>query len=175
VDENSGQLGVVPTDEALRLAYDRGFDLVEVAPGSDPPVCRLLDYGRFRYLQTKREREAHRTRKTVELCEVRFRPRIGAHDWEYKVRSIRKLLNGGDKVKVSVRFRGREITHPELGVTILKGVAEALEDIAKLERPPMMEGRYLSITLASETSKELEKAARAAKAQEDFDAQNEDA
>ena len=177
MDENGGQLGVVPTREALQLAQERELDLVEVAPNSEPPVCRLLDYGRFRYLQTKREREARRTRKTVELAEVRFRPRIGIHDREAKVRNIRKLLDGGDKVKVSVMFRGREITHPELGVTILKGVAEALQDVAKLERPPTMEGRFLSITLSAEEPRDLEKVAQGAQQEQEQerDAEAEDA
>ena len=148
IAEDGEQIGVVATSEAIRMAEDRGVDLVEVAPGSTPPVCRLLDYGRFRYLQAKRDREARKTRKTVELAEMRFRPRIGAHDIESKVRTIRKLLNGGDKVKVSVMFRGREREHPEIGVGILKTVAESLEDMAKVERPPAMEGRLLSITLA---------------------------
>jgi len=148
VGEDGEQIGVLDTPEAIRLAEERGVDLVEVAPGSTPPVCRLLDYGRFRYLQAKRDREARKTRKTVELAEMRFRPRIGAHDIESKVRTIRKLLNGGDKVKVSVMFRGREREHPEIGVGILKTVAESLDDMAKVERPPAMEGRLLSITLA---------------------------
>ena len=148
IAEDGEQIGVIDTHEAIRLADERGVDLVEVAPGSTPPVCRLLDYGRFRYLQAKRDREARKTRKTVELAEMRFRPRIGAHDIESKVRTIRKLLNGGDKVKVSVMFRGREREHPEIGVGILKTVAESLDDMAKVERPPAMEGRLLSITLA---------------------------
>lgn len=148
VGEDGEQIGVLNTQEAIRLAEGRGVDLVEVAPGSVPPVCRLLDYGRFRYLQAKRDREARKSRKTVELAEMRFRPRIGAHDIESKVRIIRKLLNGGDKVKVSVMFRGREREHPEIGVGILKTVAESLVDMAKVERPPVMEGRLLSITLA---------------------------
>tara|TARA_Y100000590_G_scaffold92386_1_gene104426 strand:+ start:1581 stop:2111 length:531 start_codon:yes stop_codon:yes gene_type:complete len=148
IAEDGEQIGVIDTSEAIRLADERGVDLVEVAPGSNPPVCRLLDYGRFRYLQAKRDREARKTRKTVELAEMRFRPRIGAHDIESKVRTIRKLLNGGDKVKVSVMFRGREREHPEIGVGILKTVAESLDDMAKVERPPAMEGRLLSITLA---------------------------
>lgn len=157
VDENSEQMGVLPLDEALKLAQERELDLVEVAPNSVPPVCRLLDYGKFRYLQTKREREARRTRKTTELAEVRFRPRIGAHDLDSKVGKIRELLDEGTKVRVSVMFRGREITHPELGVKILRNVAETLKDVSKLQRAPAMEGRYMVIHLSPSDYVEPEK------------------
>lgn len=130
------------------MARDQGVDLVEVSPNASPPVCRLLDYGRFRYTQTKRNREARKSQKTNVVREVRFRPRIAAHDREAKVRRIRELLGAGSKVKVSVMFRGREITHPELGVALLRGVAEELKEEAKLETPPLMEGRRLNIILA---------------------------
>ncbi len=133
--------------EGLALAQERGLDLVEVAPGADPPVCRLLDYGRFRYVQTKREREARKSQKSTSLREVRFRPAIGQHDLDAKYRTIQKLLDTGAKVKVSVLFRGRSITHPELGVSLLRKVAEGLQEEAKLERAPTMEGRMMSIIL----------------------------
>ena len=133
--------------DALTLAQERGLDLVEVAPGADPPVCRLLDYGRFRYVQTKREREARKGQKSTALREVRFRPAIGQHDLDAKYRTIQKLLDTGAKVKVSVLFRGRAITHPELGVNLLRRVAEGLQEEAKLERAPTMEGRMMSIIL----------------------------
>ena len=124
------------------------MDLVEVAPSADPPVCRLLDYGKFRYVQTKKERDARKMQKSTELREVRFRPAIGQHDLDSKTRIIQKLLGSGAKVKVSVVFRGRSITHPELGVGLLRRVAEGLQEEAKLERAPAMEGRMLSIILA---------------------------
>ena len=130
------------------MARDQGVDLVEVSPNASPPVCRLLDYGRFRYTQTKREREARKSQKTNVVREVRFRPRIADHDRESKIRRILDLLGEGAKVKVSVMFRGREITHPELGVALLRGVAEQLKEDAKLETPPLMEGRRLNIILA---------------------------
>ena len=133
--------------DALALATERELDLVEVAPAADPPVCRLLDYGKFRFVQTKKEREARKTQKSTGLREVRFRPAIGQHDLDAKYRTIQKLLATGAKVKVTVVFRGRSITHPELGVNLLRRVAEGLEGEAKLERTPSMEGRMLSIIL----------------------------
>ena len=173
VDENGEQMGVLPLQEALQLAQERELDLVEVAPNSVPPVCRLLDYGKFRYLQTKREREARRTRKTTEVAEVRFRPRIGAHDLESKVGKIRELLDEGAKIRVSVMFRGREITHPELGVKILRSVAETLKDVSKLERAPAMEGRFMVIHLSPNAQPEMEKVSQGADPQ--YDAEIEDA
>jgi translation initiation factor IF-3 len=147
VTEDNEQLGVMTVQDALALAQERGLDLVEVAPGADPPVCRLLDYGRFRYVQTKRDREARKSQKSTALREVRFRPAIGQHDLDAKYRTIQKLLYTGAKVKVSVLFRGRSITHPELGVNLLRKVAEGLQEEAKLERAPAMEGRMMSIIL----------------------------
>ena len=132
---------------ALAMAREREVDLVEVAPGSEPPVCRLLDYGKFRYVQTKKERDARKSHKSVEVREVRLRPGIGQHDLDAKSRVIHRLLATGAKVRVAVVFRGRSITHPELGMELLKKVAEGLEKDAKLEKAPAMEGRALSITL----------------------------
>ena len=120
---------------------------MEVAPNSDPPVCRLLDYGKFRFVQAKKEREARKSQKFTELREVRLRTRIGLHDRLAKTKVISKLLDSGAKVKVAVLFRGREVTHPELGITLLRGIAEDLKEVAKLERTPAMEGRALSIIL----------------------------
>ena len=134
--------------DALTVAREREVDLVEVAPAADPPVCRLLDYGKFRYVQTKKERESRKAQKATGLREVRFRPAIGQHDLDSKTRIIQKLLGTGAKVKVSVLFRGRSITHPELGVGLLRRVAEGLEEESKLEKAPSMEGRMLSIILA---------------------------
>ena len=136
------------TQDALKLARERELDLVEVAPQASPPVCRLLDYGKFRYMQTKRDREARKSQKNTMLREVRFRTRIGDHDREAKQRLVRKLLEEGAKVKVSVLFRGREITHPELGMNLLRKVAEGFKGEAKLEKAPGMEGRMMSIILS---------------------------
>ena len=140
----------MPTRQALELAEDRGLDLVEVAPAASPPVCRLMDYGKFRYESEKKEREARRdsrARATNELREVRFKTRIGEHDRAAKTRLVRRLLEQGAKVKVSVMFRGREITHPEVGMAVLKAVAEDLADDAMMEKRPSFEGRFLSMTL----------------------------
>ena len=148
IDDLGEQLGTMPTFEAIQLAQERGLDLVEVAPAAQPPVCRLLDYGKFRYLQTKKEREGRKTQKINLLREVRFRPRIGDHDMEAKKRQVKKLLEEGSKVKLTVMFRGREITHQDIGVELLRRTAEALREEAKLEKAPTMEGRRLSIIIA---------------------------
>ncbi len=148
VDEDGGQLGVMSTRDALAMAKERELDLVEVAPSSVPPVCRLLDYGKFRYLQTTKEREMRKSTKANAMRQVRFRPRIGQHDIEAKERLVKRLLEEGSKVKVTVLFRGREIVHPELAVKLLKDVAEALKADAKVEQAPQMEGRMMSILLA---------------------------
>ena len=150
VDEEGKQLGVVPTRQALQLAEDRGLDLVEVAPAARPPVCRLMDYGRFRYEATRREKEARKDQKTKvtnDLREVRLKTRIGEHDRSAKTRAVKRLLGEGSKVKVSVMFRGREITHPEIGMAVLKLVAEDLVDDALMEKTPSFEGRFLTMIL----------------------------
>ena len=152
VDEKGEQLGVLPTSEAIELAEQRGLDLVEVAPSAKPPVCRILDYGRFKYQVTRREREARRDNKVKssnDLKEVRLKTRIGDHDREAKTRSVKRLLDGGAKVKVSVMFRGREIAHPDIGMKVLRRVAEDLVDDAKIEKVPTFEGRFLSMVLSS--------------------------
>lgn len=148
IDERGEQFGVMAIADALDLAREHDLDLVEVAPNSDPPVCRLLDYGKFRYLQSTKEREMRRSHKNVGLREVRFRPRIGRHDIEAKERLVLKLLDEGNKVKVSVMHRGRELDHRDLSVGLLKQVHEAVKDGAKLEQPPKQEGRFISIVLA---------------------------
>jgi len=140
-------MGIMSRDEALKLAQGSDLDLVEVAPAAEPPVCRVLDYGKFKYVQTKKEREAKKAQRSTALREVRFRPGIGQHDQDAKLRTVRKLLGTGAKVKLTVIFRGRSITHPEIGVTLLRRMAESLQEEAKLERAPAMEGRSLSIIL----------------------------
>ena len=148
VTDGGDRLGIMPVREAIDVAVEHGVDLVEVAPNAQPPVCRLLDYGRFRYEQSKKERELRKGQKTAELGEVRLRPKIGQHDVDFKTRQVRKLIGGGDKVKVSVIFRGRENTHPELAVALLRRVAEAAEDISGIDTPPQLEGRGMSMILA---------------------------
>ncbi len=132
---------------ALQLARDADVDLVEVAPNSDPPVCRLLDYGKLLYLTSKKERESKKGQRSTEQKEVRFRPNIGTHDLDAKTRKIREFIGDGSKVKLTVRFRGREAAHQQLGLSVLKRVADELKDEVRLERPPAMEGRALSMVL----------------------------
>ena len=133
--------------QAIRLAQDAEVDLVEVAPNSEPPVCRLLDYGKLRYLTAKKDRESRKGQKSTELREVRFRPNIGSHDLESKTRKVRELILDGSKVKLTVRFRGREAAHQQLGLAVLKRVADDLRDEVRLEKPPALEGRALSMIL----------------------------
>ena len=149
-------MGVMPTKNALELAEERGLDLVEVAPSASPPVCRLMDYGKFRYEATRRERDARKVQKSKasgELREVRFKTRIGEHDRTAKTRLVRRLLEEGARVKVSVMFRGREITHPEVGMGVLKLVVEDLINDANMEKPPGFEGRFLTMILIPASGK----------------------
>ena len=146
-------MGVVSTFEALRIARERGLDLVEVAPTAVPPVCRLLEYGKFKYEQTKKEREARKRQKVITLKEMRLRPKIDDHDLEFKTRLIEDFLRDGDKVKVTVIFRGREITHADIGRAILQKVAADLKEAAVVERAPLMEGKNLSLILSPVAAK----------------------
>ncbi len=144
---DGSQLGVMETRRALQMARDADVDLVEVAPNSDPPVCRLLDYGKLLYLSSKKEKESKRGQRSTEQKEVRFRPNIGTHDLDAKVRKVREFIGDGSKVKLTVRFRGREAAHQQLGLSVLRKVADELKDEVRLERPPAMEGRSLSMVL----------------------------
>ena len=149
IGEEGEQLGVMPIAEARQLANEKDTDLVEVAPNSDPPVCRLLDFGKFRYEQEKKERQARSAQRSVGgLKEVRLRPKIGQHDIDFKTRAAKRLLEEGHKVKVLVIFRGREITHPYIGKELLEKVIETLGDAAKVERAMGMEGRTMTVILS---------------------------
>jgi len=149
IGEKGEQLGVVPLSQALEIAMKRNLDLVEVAATAEPPVCRLLDYGKYKYEQAKKEREARRSQKVSLLREIRLRPKIDSHDFEAKARTAKKLLAGGDKVKVTVRFRGREITHPEIGWRLLQRMSESLKEMAVVERQPLLEGRSMFLILSA--------------------------
>ncbi len=153
IDENNAQLGVLPTYQALQLARERGLDLVEVAPTAVPPVCRILDYGKFKYEQSKKERDARKNQKQVMLREIRMRPKIDDHDIDFKTRTVEKLLKDGDKVKVTVMFRGREVTHPQIGRALLERVYERVKDFAQLEKAASLEGRNMTIILAPGAAK----------------------
>ena len=148
VDDEGQQLGIVPTFEALRMAHERGLDLVEVAPNAVPPVCRLLDFGKFQYERQKKEREARKAQKIIEIKELRLKPRTGEHDIDTKVRQALSFLEEGSKVKVSVRFRGREITHPEIARDQLSRFAEKVGNAAVVESQPAMEGQNLFMLLS---------------------------
>ncbi|MGC9361072.1 MAG: translation initiation factor IF-3 [Anaerolineae bacterium] len=147
IDEKGEQLGIFPTREALRIAEERGYDLVEVAPQADPPVCRLVDYGKYLYERNKRQREARRAQKQVEVKEIRFRPKTADHDLNVKINQARKFLDEGATVRIRVRFRGREITHKEIAVEQLSRVAHELQDVASVDKPPEMEGRTMLMVL----------------------------
>lgn len=148
IDETGQQIGILPLYRALQLARERGLDLVEVAPQANPPVCRLMDYGKFIYQQAKREKESKRQHKVSELKEVRLRPNIDEHDLEFKTKQIEEFLDEGNKVKVTVFFRGRTILHPELGQRVLNAVAERLKGKAVIEKPSTAEGRTLVMVLS---------------------------
>lgn len=141
-------MGVVPIIEAQRLAREHNLDLVEVAPTAVPPVCRLLDYGKFKYEQEKKEREAKKHQKLSLLKEVRLTPKIDDHDLDFKSRAAKRFLENGDKVKVTVRFKGRELAHPQIGKAVLDAVAEKLKDVASIERTPLIEGRMMTMILS---------------------------
>jgi translation initiation factor IF-3 len=142
------RLGVMSLPQALDIARENDLDLVEVAPMAVPPVCRLLDYGKFKYEQAKKERESRKTQHSSVLREIRMRPTIDSHDLEMKARNAEKFLRGGDKVKVTVMFRGRQMVHPEIGRAILEKVADQLKEVSVVEKPANMEGRFLSTVLA---------------------------
>ena len=141
-------MGVVSIDEALRIARDAELDLVEVAPNSDPPVCRVMDFGKFVYERAKKEREARRAQTKIEVKEIRLRPKTNEHHRDFKVRDARKWLEEGNKVKVRIRFRGREISYPDIALNDLKEVAEDLSDVAIVEQVPALEGRTMLMVLA---------------------------
>jgi len=148
IDDEGGQLGVMSLIEALAAAEERGLDLVEVSPTAVPPVCRIMDFGKYKYQQSKRAAEAKKKTARVELKEVKMRPKTEEHDFQVKVRNARRFLEEGNKVKVTVMFRGREVTHPEFGRRLMEKVVEELKDIAQAESSPSMSGRFLTMVVA---------------------------
>ncbi|HPF44376.1 MAG TPA: translation initiation factor IF-3 [Syntrophomonadaceae bacterium] len=143
IDDAGEQLGIVPIREALQLSLEKGLDLVEVAPSAKPPVCRLMDFGKFKFEQNKREKEARKKQSTISTKEVKLRPNIEEHDFQVKAKNARKFLMAGDKVKLTIMFRGRQITHPELGEKLSIKMAEQLSDISTVERAPKIEGKNM--------------------------------
>jgi len=148
VKEDGEMLGVVSTREALDMAAEVGLDLVEISPTAVPPVCKILDYGKFKYEAQKRKNEAKKKQKVIEVKEIKMRPGIDTHDYDVKLRAIKSFLEEGDKVKVTMRFRGREMMHQELGLKVLDKVRIELEELIKVESHPRLEGRQMIMTIA---------------------------
>ena len=142
------QLGVMKTEDAIAEADSHGLDLVEVSPNADPPVCKILDYGKFKFEAQKKRNEAKKKQKVIEVKEIKLRPNIDEHDYQVKMRSVQKFLDEGDKVKVTLRFRGREMAHQELGVNVLNRVREDTDEVAKIEAFPKLEGRQMTMVIA---------------------------
>ncbi len=148
MDAEGNQLGILPTREALRLAEERQQDLVEVAPQAKPPVCRIMDYGKYKYEQSKREKEAKKKQRVITVKEVKLRPNIEDHDFHVKIKNALRFLKAGDKVKVTIMFRGREIVHPKNGQALLNKVAQEIGDLATIEKKPKLEGKNMFMILA---------------------------
>jgi len=148
VDEKGEQLGVISVSRALELAEAAALDLVEVAPGADPPVCKILDYGKFKYEAQKKKNEAKKKQKVIDVKEIKMRPGIDEHDYQVKMRNMRRFLEDGDKVKVTIRFRGREMAHQNLGMKVLDRVREELDELSKVEQYPKIEGRQMVMVIA---------------------------
>ncbi|MBO5422043.1 MAG: translation initiation factor IF-3 [Clostridia bacterium] len=153
IDSEGNQLGVMPIEEALRLAEEKNTDLVKIAPQAKPPVCKIMDYGKYRFEQAKREKEAKKNQRVIEIKEVRLSLNIDTHDFETKVGHAIKFLKGGNRVKVSIRFRGREMAHPENGLVTMSKFAEACEEFGTVEKPAKLEGRSMLMFLAAKSSK----------------------
>ena len=148
IDAEGEKRGEVAIEDAMQMADESGLDLVEVSPNAKPPVCKLLDYGKFKYQAQKKANEARKKQKTVEVKEIKMRPNIDTHDYEVKMRSMLRFFDDGDKVKVTLRFRGREMAHQELGMQLLNKVKEEVDEIAKVESYPRLEGRQMVMVLA---------------------------
>ena len=148
IDENGQMIGVVSRREALNRAMEAGLDLVEVSPTAEPPVCKILDYGKFKYESQKKKNEARKKQKVIEVKEIKMRPGIDDHDYDVKMRAMHRFLEEGDKVKVTMRFRGREMVHQELGLKVLERVRGQLDEVAKVEQTPRLEGRQMTMVIA---------------------------
>ncbi len=148
IGANGENIGIVHPSRALAMAEEAGLDLVEISPNAEPPVCKIMDFGKFKYEQQKREADARKKQKIIEVKEIKFRPGTDTHDYEVKMRSVMKFLEEGDKVKVTLRFRGREMAHQELGAQLLTRVADDVKDVAKIESMPRLEGRQMVMMIA---------------------------
>ncbi len=148
IDHEGENHGVVSTQQAITMAQQAGLDLVEISPNASPPVCKILDYGKFKYQAQKKANEARKKQKTIEVKEIKMRPNIDTHDYDVKMRSIKRFFEDGDKVKVTLRFRGREMAHQELGMQLLSRVRDEVGEIAKVEQAPKLEGRQMIMVMA---------------------------
>ncbi len=148
IDHEGSNRGIVPTEEAMDIAMEAGLDLVEIQPNAQPPVCKILDYGRYKYQAQKKAAETRKKQKTVEIKEIKMRPNIDTHDYEVKMKNMLRFFNDGDKVKVTLRFRGREMAHQDLGMKLLHKVRDETAEIAKVESHPKLEGRQMVMVLA---------------------------
>ncbi|TFG84471.1 MAG: translation initiation factor IF-3 [Spirochaetales bacterium] len=152
IDDEGEQKGVLPTAEAQRMARELGLDLVEIAPQSNPPVCKILDYGKFKFEQEKKFKDNRKNQKIVKIKEIRMQPKIDDHDLDFKSKHVREFLAEGNKVKVTIRFRGRELAHTEIGEDVLRSVLTRIDGLFNLERPPMMEGRFMSMIVSPKSA-----------------------
>ena len=148
IDADGEQVGLVPINQGLEMAEESGLDLVEVSPNASPPVCKILDYGKYKYEAQKKANEARKKQKTIDVKEIKMRPGIEEHDYQVKMRSVRKFLDHGDKVKMTIRFRGREMAHQDLGMRVLDRVRDDLEEFVKIEQFPKTEGRLMTMVMA---------------------------
>ena len=148
VNVDGEMVGVISKEEGIEIAFEAGLDLVEVSPNADPPVCKVLDYGKYKYEAQKKANEARKKQKVIDVKEIKMRPGIDEHDYQVKMRSVRRFLDEGDKVKMTIRFRGREMAHQELGVKVLDRVREDVDELAKVEQFPKSEGRLMTMVIA---------------------------
>ena len=148
IGADGGQVGILPTHEAMRLAEEQGLDLVEISPRAVPPVCRIMDFGKFKYQESKKEKASRKHQSTVVIKEIKLRPKTDTHDFDFKVKHIRRFLSEGNKVRLVIVFRGREIVHPETGQSMLDDVSKAVGDVAQIDQKPSMEGRRMVMVLA---------------------------
>ena len=160
IDDEGEQLGIVSAEEALRIATERGFDLVKIAPNSNPPVCRIMDYGKFRFEQAKKEKEARKNQRIIEVKEVRMSPGIDTNDFNTKLKNATRFLQDGDRVKVSVRFRGREMAHTDIGADLLRDFAEKCQEVANMDKAPKLEGRNMFMFLSPKPAAPAKKPAK---------------
>ena len=171
ISDTGEQLGIMSAEEALKIAEERELDLVKISPAAKPPVCKIMDYGKFRFEQAKREKEAKKNQRVMEVKEVRMSPNIDANDFNTKLKNAQKFLNDGDRVKVSIRFRGREMAHTHIGETLLRDFAAKCGEIANLDKEPKLEGRNMSMFLSPKSAAAIKKAQKeAAKKQAEAEA-----